>query len=375
MEIIEADIIVIGAGMAGACAAARLAPGRRVLLLEMEARAGYHTTGRSAAIWVEDYGPEDVRALTLASRGFFENPPPGFAAAPLMHPRGCLMLAPPDQVDALDAQLARATGLREISLARAHALLPVLRPGFAVRAALAEGSFDMDVAALHQGFLAMLRAHGGRLLLDAPARQIDRPDGLWRVISGDRAFCAPVVVNAAGAWVDQVARLAAVAPIGIVPKRRTACIVDGPPGARPADWPLAEDALGSWYCRPEARAKLLVSPADATPSHPHDVAPEEIDIATGIDRMQQALDIPVRRVEHAWAGLRSFVPDGSLVIGEEPTAEGFFWMAGQGGYGIQTAPAAGQLLADLVLGRPHDARLAAAVAPARLRAPALAPSP
>ena len=366
MELIETDIVVIGAGIAGASAAAQLAADKRVVLLEMEASAGYHSTGRSAAVWIQNYGPPDVRDLSGASRAFFEAPPAGFADVPLMAQRPCLFLAPAAQSAALDALLADARGLREIPVAEVHRMVAVLRPGYATRAAIETDAFDMDVAALHGGFLRALRGAGGALVAGAPVERIDRVNGCWRVVSAERAFVAPVVVDAAGAWADRVAGLANVAPVGIQPMRRTACIIDGPPGQDPS-WPLMGDVLHRWYCRPEARSKLLVSPADETPVPPHDVQPEELDVATGIANMQEALDVEVRRVEHAWAGLRSFVPDRSLVIGPDPTAYGFYWMAGQGGYGIQTAPAAGRLLADLVLGRRHDALLAARVAPARFR--------
>lgn len=366
MEIIPTDIVVIGAGIAGASAAAALAATARVVLLEMESAAGYHSTGRSAAVWILNYGPPDVRDLTGASRAFFEAPPQGFTDAPLMAQRPCLFLAPAGQSAALDAMLADARGLREIALAEVQRMVPVLRPGYATRAAIETDAFDMDVAALHAGFLRQLSSAGGSLLLGAPAERIDRHGGAWRVVAGGRAFDAPIVVDAAGAWADHVAGLAGVAPIGIQPMRRTACVVDGPPGQDPS-WPLMGDVAHRWYCRPEARTKLLVSPADETPVPPHDVQPEEIDVATGIANMQEALDVPVRRVERAWAGLRSFAPDRSLVIGPDPTAPGFFWSAGQGGYGIQTAPAAGRLLADLVLGRPHDHRLSARLSPARFR--------
>jgi D-arginine dehydrogenase len=364
MEIVETDIVVIGAGIAGSAAAAHLVETKRVVLLEMEGSAGYHTTGRSAAVWILNYGPPDVRVFTGQSRAFFESPPPGFADAPLMAPRPCLFLAPESQSASMDELLADARGMREVSIAEARRMVAVLRDGYAARAAIEDDSFDMDVAALHGGFLRMLRANGGQLLLDSRAERIDRANGTWRVFSGERVFAASIVVNAAGAWADTVAGLAGVAPKGIQPMRRTACIVDGATGQDPG-WPLMGDVDGTWYCRPEARTKLLVSPADETPVDPQDARPDEIDIATGIANMQEALDVPVRRVEHAWAGLRSFAPDRSLVIGPEPDTDGFFWMAGQGGYGIQTAPAAGKLLADLVLGRPHDRDLAKRVAPGR----------
>lgn len=358
------DIIVIGGGIAGASAAAHLADTRRVVLLEMEDTAGYHSTGRSAAVWIQNYGPSDVRDLTGASRAFFQDPPPNFTDAPLMAQRPCLFLARPGEEADLDHLLADARGLAEISVAEARAMIPVLRENYATRAAVEHDAFDMDVAALHAGFLRLVRARGGTIVLGAPATAIDLG---FRVVTPKGAFAAPILVNAAGAWASPVAALAGALPIQVTPKRRTACIVDGPPGHDPSSWPLVGDVGDSFYCRPEARTKLLVSPADETPVEPHDVQPDEIDVATGIDNMQQALDVPVRRVEHAWAGLRSFSPDGSLVIGPDPGLAGFFWMAGQGGYGIQTSPAAGKLLAALVLGRPHNAALAARVSPSRFQ--------
>jgi D-arginine dehydrogenase len=338
--------VVIGGGIAGATAAAHLARSLRVALIEAEDAAGYHTTGRSAAIWIGTYGSPDAVALTLASEGDFRDPAPGFG--PLATPRDVLHLAPAGQEAALEKLLAAPT-VREISPADARARLPALREGYAAAAALESGCFDMDVAALHQGYLRLLREQGGTVALAARATRLWRMGGLWRVaLSTGEVLGAEIVVNAAGAWADEVARAAGVAPIGLQPKRRTALIVDPAPFDSSA-WPLSGDAGHSWYARPEARSKLLLSPADETDSLPCDAQPDELDIAIAVERVQQALAIEVRRVEHAWAGLRSFTPDRGLAIGEARDAPGFFWMAGQGGYGIQTAPAAGRLLAGLVL--------------------------
>ena len=356
------DAVVIGAGIAGASVAAHLAADRRVALVEAEDAAGYHSTGRSAAIWIQNYGPPDVRALTGLSRPFLEAPPPGFAESPILNRRPVLFLAPPEQVGSLDLLLAAGTGLREIPVGEAAALLPALRPGYAVRAAMEEDAFDMDVAVLHGGFLRQVRAGGGVLALRSRTGRIRRQDGRWRVqVAGGDTFTAPVVVNAAGAWGDEVAQQAGAAPLGLQPKRRTGVIIDPAPW-QPASWPLVQDADTNWYARPEARTRLMVSPADETGTHPHDVAPDELDVAIAVDRMQQALDIPVRRVGRSWAGLRTFTPDGSLAIGWDADADGFFWCAGQGGYGIQTSPAAGRLAADLIAGR--DPGPAGAVLPA-----------
>jgi len=369
MEKHDVDVTVIGAGIAGATAAAALAADRRVALLEMEESAGYHATGRSAALWILNYGPPDVRALTGLSRLFFESPPPGFADVPLMSRRAVVFLAPASQHAALAAMLAEGQGLRPIAIADLCRRVPALRPDYAVAAAIEEDAFDIDVAALHQGFLNQLRARGGALALRHRAGRIVRRLGVWEVeTSAGTVFHAPVVVNAAGAWGDTVAAIAGVAPIGLTPCRRTAAIIDPAPHDV-AHWPLLNDVAHSWYLRPEARTRLMVSPADETPMDAHDVQAEELDVAIGIDRMQQALDIPVRRVERRWAGLRTFTPDRSLALGWDRDAEGFFWNVGQGGYGIQTSPAAGMLVADLIARRDPGvpARIVAAVDPMRFR--------
>ncbi len=351
MDTHEFDVVVIGAGIAGSTAAAALAADRRVALIEAEEVAGYHTTGRSAALWILNYGPPDVRRLTGLSRAFFEAPPAGFTEYKLMSRRPVVFLAPEHYRAELERVLAEGQGLRAASIAEIRAMVPALRPDYAVAAAIEEDAFDMDVAALHQGFLRQLRAHGGVLALRHRAGRIERRNGRWDVhTSAGDVFRAPVVVNAAGAWGDKVAELAGVAPIGLTPCRRTAAIID----PRPYDvqaWPLLEGFNPDWYARPEARTHLMVSLVDETPMHPHDVQPDELDVATAIDRMQQALDIEVRRVERSWAGLRTFTPDRSLAFGWDRTAEGFFWCVGQGGYGIQTSPAAGRLVADLICGR------------------------
>ena len=367
MQTEEFDIVVIGAGMAGASAAAALAPDHRVALIEAEEVAGYHSTGRSAAIWILNYGPPDVRALTGLSRSFFENPPEGFTEAPLLHRRPVVFLAPADQRDHLQQMLDEGIGLRACSIEEIRKLAPALKPDYAVAAAIEEDAFDMDVAALHQGFLRQLRAHGGALSLRSRSGRVERKSGRWEVetSSGD-LFRAPVVVNAAGSWGDEVAAQAGVRRLGLQPKRRTGVIID--PGEWDVEhWPMMNDVGHSWYVRTEARRKLMVSPADETDIHAHDVQPDELDIAIAIDRMQQALDIPVRRVERSWAGLRTFTPDRSLAFGWDKGAEGFFWCVGQGGYGIQTAPAAGKLVADLVSHRDPGAAgsIVAAIDPAR----------
>ncbi len=344
------DIIVIGAGMVGATVAAGLGGTHRVALVEAEAQAGYHTTGRSAAIWIRNYGPPDVRVLTGLSHEFYVNPPADIGTDRLAAPRKIIYLAPADQVAALDVLIGQDLGIQEFSLTEAKKLIPALIEGYAVRAGIESDSFDMDVAALHQFYLRRARQAGGALLLRNRAGRITRRAGLWEVeTSSGAVVSAPIVVNAAGAWGDEVAKIAGLAPLGLVPCRRTAAIINPAPHAV-ENWPLVQSAAHEWYVRTEARNRLMVTPCDETPMPPHDVQPDELDVAIGIDRMQQALDIKVQRVEHSWAGLRTFSPDRSLAFGWENTVPGFFWCVGQGGYGIQTAPAAGALVSAMIMG-------------------------
>jgi D-arginine dehydrogenase len=367
MDMHHVDVTVIGAGIAGSTAAAMLAADHRVALIEAEEAAGYHTTGRSAAVWILNYGPPDVRVLSGLSRAFFEHPPDGFAEVPLMSRRPVVFVAPEAQRTEFATMLAEGQGLHEISIADLRERVPALRPDYAVAAAMEEDAFDMDVAALHQSFLKQLRARGGSLALRHRAGRIERRNGQWETeTSAGAVFCSRVVVNASGAWGDAVAAIAGVAPIGLTPCRRTAAIINPAPYDVTA-WPLLGDVGHTWYARPEARTRLMVSPADETPMPPHDVQPDELDVAVGIDRMQQALDIPVQRVERSWAGLRTFTPDRSLAFGWDRAEETFFWCVGQGGYGIQTSPAAGKLVADLIAGRDpgEAARIVAAVDPRR----------
>jgi D-arginine dehydrogenase len=348
MQTLEYDVVVIGAGIAGASAAAHLAADHRVALVEAEEAAGYHTTGRSAAIWILNYGPPDVRVLTAESRGFFEAPPAGFAEVPLMSRRPLVLLGRPGQEQMVSDAIASGSGLRAIAPERLRELVPALRLENTAAAAVENDSFDMDVATLHQAFLRQLQRRGGVLALRSRAGPIRRADGVWNVsVTDGSIFRGRIVVNAAGAWGDEVAAAAGVKPIGLTPKRRTGAIIDPAPW-QVADWPMLCAIDDSWYCRPEARTRMMVSPADETPMAAHDVRPDELDIAIGIDRMQQSLAVDVHRVERSWAGLRTFTPDGSLAIGWDASAAGFFWCCGQGGYGIQTSPAAGRFVADLI---------------------------
>jgi D-arginine dehydrogenase len=338
--------------MAGVSAGYFLAESGSVRLLEMESVLGYHSTGRSAALFSEYYGGRVVRTLTAASRPFFTAPPPGFLppepAAPLLTPRGVVALGPAGCEERFAAVLAEGltapTPVQEIDPAQVQRYCPIVAPGWYSRAMLKPAAMDIDVAALHQGFLRGIRARGGQVLTSARVRGLERQGGLWRAFTDAGEFRAPVVLNAAGAWADEVAALAGIRPIGLTPKRRTAFLVEPPAGADISGWPMITDVTDTFYFKPES-GQLLISPADATPVPPGDVRPDDLDIAVAADRVQAATTLVIRRVGHAWAGLRSSVRDDVPVIGAAPGAPGFFWLAALGGYGIQTAPAAGRLAA------------------------------
>ncbi len=371
----SADIIVIGGGIAGVSAAYELAAEpSSVLLLEAEDQLAYHSTGRSAAMFILNYGPPSVRALTAAGRMFFQTPPEGFCEHPLVGPRGILAVARTGQEGGIEAFVAEGEGVEAISPEAALAKVPLLRREYLAATAYEADAREIDVHALHSGYVQGLKARGGRIVTKARVQGLERRAAGWIVETTAGPFTAPVVVDAAGAWADEVAALAGLEPLGLVPKRRTAIIVDGPGEACDSSaWPVVADiGDNTWYFKPEAGGKLMVSPGDETPVPPCDIRPDELDIAVTVERFEQAMDLPVRRVEHSWAGLRTFAPDGTLVIGWDPRAEGFFWLAGQGGYGIQTAPAAARLAAALICRNPvlrenQGAGLDAAVlAPGRL---------
>jgi D-arginine dehydrogenase len=354
------DFIVIGAGIAGASIAAHLAQRGRVLLLEGESQPGYHTTGRSAALFTTIYGNAPVRALSRASRDFLFQPPPGFSDVPLVHARPTLFFARPDQLDRLhdarnDADVR--AGTRLLDAAETLDMLPVFRPGYVAGSMVDDASADIDVHALHQGYLRSARRLGAELITGRIVRALEREADGWRVHVADGEFRAPVVVNAAGAWGDEVARAAGVAPIGLRPLRRTAMVIDAPDGARPDDWPAAIAIDESFYFRPEA-GRLLLSPADETPSEPCDAQPDEWDVAVAVDHFEKAVGSAVPRVLRRWAGLRVFTDDRTPAVGFDNAAPGFFWFVGQGGYGIQMADGLARAGAALACGEPLSAQLA-----------------
>lgn len=361
MNSTQADFLIIGAGIAGASIAYWLAPHARVILIERESQPGYHSTGRSAALYFESYGPPQVRALTRASRRFFSAPPPGFSEHPILTPRGALMVADQGQQALLDEHEAIVRSVsslaRRLDPNQACELVPVLRRERLCGAVLEPDAMDIDVHALHQGYLCAVRAQGHAVVCDAEVRAMRYDGGDWTVETAAGAYSAPVVVNAAGAWCDHIAGLAGVRPIGLVPMRRSAFTFEPPAGLEVAQWPMFIGVDESWYVKPDA-GLLLGSPANADPVAPHDVQAEELDIALAIDRIQTMTTLHIRRPRHVWAGLRSFVPDGSFVGGWDARAPGFFWAAAQGGYGIQSSAAAGEFYAALLRGRPAPSHIA-----------------
>jgi D-arginine dehydrogenase len=345
------DAIVIGAGISGAGAAYELAAMRRVLMLEAESRPGYHSTGRSAALYTPNYGNDVVRALILAGRPFLDRPPQGFADYPLLKPRGAVAIAGPEDIAAFEARLALSGPgheIHEIAPEDAVRRVPILRREAIARALYETDIEDMDVAAIHQGFLTGFRHRGGELACEARADRIERREGTWQVRAGDLAASAPILVNAGGAWADEIAALAGLPPVGLVPKRRTAILVDLPPGIDPAGWPALDDCGNEHYFRPDSGTRLMVSPGDETPSPPCDAQPDEMDVAYLVDWLEHTTTLQVRRLAHQWAGLRSFVADQSPVVGPDPLAEGFYWLAGQGGYGIMLAAPLARAVAGLI---------------------------
>ncbi|WP_315125789.1 FAD-dependent oxidoreductase [Comamonas antarctica] len=377
------DFVVVGAGIAGASVAWQLSGRASVLVLERETQPGYHSTGRSAALYLEHYGPPQVQALTRASRAFYTAPPADFMPEPVLSPRGALYVARADQRAELDAAYAEARrhsqAVRWLEPGELLALVPCLRAEVIVAGFLDENARDMEVHGLQQGFLRGLRLRGGHLRCAAEVVSLarDASNACWQIDLADGSrIAARQVVNAAGAWADALAALAGVAPLGLVPKRRSAFTFAAPAGVDTRHWPAVMGVDDSFYFKPDA-GQMLGSPANADPTTPHDVVPEEIDVATGIFHIEQNTTMQIRRPSHTWAGLRTFVADGELVIGwDAPPARGqpgFFWLAAQGGYGIQTAYAAGLLARNLLLGEALDAGLAAQgvlperLAPGRLR--------
>ena len=367
------DFVVIGGGIVGASAAFHLASHGRVCVLEQEAAVGYHSTGRSAALFTQNYGTPVIQRLTVLARGFLEAPPAGFADHALLIPRGMIYIGGAEHARELAQALADGQAIvpsiRSLTQSEVLGLCPVLRPQFAASGVFEPDAMDIDVDGLLQGFLRGVRRAQGNVVTHAQVDAIARSDAGWTLSAGAHRLETRIVVNAAGAWCDEIARRAGVPAIGLVPKRRTAITLDPPPGVEIHRWPMVHHIDDSFYFKPEA-GRILACPVDATPSPPGDVQPDEYDVAVIADRMERATTLKVERIFRKWAGLRSFVSDGDPVIGEEPGFPGFVWAAGLGGYGVMTSPAVGQAVASLVVAGklPEGSGIdAGKLAPARLR--------
>jgi D-arginine dehydrogenase len=361
----EIDVLIVGGGIAGASLGAEIARHRSALLVEAESQCGVHSTGRSAAFWLESYGGETVAQLTTASRAFLERPPADFADHGLLRTRGDLHITR-DELP----QIPPAIEARVVERAELEQMVPGIRPEWR-RALFEPGCADIDVAGLHSAYLRRFRRAGGELRTDARLRSARRGGRGWKVrLEDGSTVAAAIIVNAGGAWADEVAAVSGVAPLGIAPKRRTMVQLRvGRSGLR--DLPLVDDSAGTLYFKGEGDRTLWLSPHDEIDSDPCDAAPDELDVAIAIDRFEKVVDWPIEALERKWAGLRSFAPDRIPVYGEDPAAPGFFWCAGQGGFGIQTAPAAAKMAAALLVGGKPEPMVAhidpAPFSPARFR--------
>lgn len=335
------DFLIVGGGIAGLSAGARLSQHGLVTVLEAEDAPGYHTSGRSAALFEQNYGPPSVVALSKASAEYLSTENGGY-----LTPRGLMLLGTSDQAAVFDADLIDLD-MRAISVDEAIACVPVLRAETIAYAGRSDKAQDVDTDRLMQDFARIIRKNGGAVLTKRPVTQIHK--GRHWTVEAQGSFTAHVLVNAAGAWADQIAGLAGIAPVGITPYRRSIARIPAPGGHDVQEWPMMFGAGSAWYAKPDA-GKLLVSPFEAEVVEPHDAYADDFVLAQGLARYEAMVTEPVTRVENNWAGLRSFAPDGTLVLGPDPRDRSFVWCAGQGGYGFQTAPAASRLVADLVCG-------------------------
>lgn len=346
------EFLIVGGGIAGASVGYELAAHGSVVLVEREKQFGYHTTGRSAALLTEAWESPLIRSITAAGRDFFEEPPFRFTDVPLVSPRPIMLIGRPDQRAAVDASAEEARSqipsVRLIDGGEASELSPVLRPGYVDRAVLEPDGRAIDVDSLLQGFLRGIRRRHGQVLTGSPVSAIARDGAGWSVQAGSENIRAEVLVNAAGSWADQIAALAGIEPIGLQPKRRTAFTFAPPEGADVRRWPAVIDIDEQFYFEPEG-VQLLGSPADQTPMDPHDVRHDEIDVAIGIERIQAATTLEIRSIRRAWAGLRTFAPDGAPVVGPDPEDQQFVWLAGQGGFGIMTSPGMARMATALII--------------------------
>ncbi|MGV8984816.1 MAG: NAD(P)/FAD-dependent oxidoreductase [Cypionkella sp.] len=355
----DTDFLIIGGGIAGVSASARLAPHGKVVLVEAETALAHHASGRSAALYEPRYGLPAVVGLSMASGDYFRAQPG------VLSPRGLMVLGREDQEAQFADEIVKL-GVDRISVAEACALVPILNPKVVEYAALAEHAWDIDTDLLLQGFAKIARANGAEYRLKAKVTAIMRIDGGWKVTAGGQDISTRLVINAAGAWVDEVARMAGIAPLGFQPYRRSMARIPAPGGHDVSKWPMIFGCGETWYAKPDAGA-LIVSPAEEHAMEPHDTWADDVVLAEGLSRYEEMVTEPVTRLLTSWAGLRTFAPDRVLVIGPDAVDPGFVWLAGQGGYGFQTSPAASQLVADLILGNPPqiETELVAQLSPRR----------
>lgn len=358
----DIDFLIIGGGVAGLSAAARISELGSVVLLEAEASLGYHASGRSAALFEENYGKAATVALNRASRSYHET-----AHGSVLSPRGLLLVSNTADETAFEADLTTMQ-LSEITTDEALGLLPILDRDALYRAAYHADAWDIDTDLLLQNYAKDARRNGAEIRTKSTVTAIEQSGDGWHVTTGGAQISARHVINAAGAWADLVADMAGVAPLGITPLRRSMAQIPAPGGHDVSAWPMLFGPGESWYAKPQA-GKLLVSPADEDPVAPQDAWADDMVLAEGLARYEAYVSEPVTRVETSWAGLRSFAPDGNLVLGPDPDTPSFIWCAGQGGYGMQSSPGASQFLADQIAGRASeiDAKTAAQLTPSRLR--------
>jgi D-arginine dehydrogenase len=345
------DFLIIGAGISGASAGYELSATASTAIVEAESSPGYHSTGRSAALYTPNYGPDLVRLINKQSHEFFSSPPKGFTEHALLSPRGMMLVALQEQHTEFNAKMRENTlGVDELNAQEVLSLAPFLQAKKVIGGAYEKGVFDMDVNAIHQGYLRGFAKRGGKLIVDSLVSSLQWVQNHWVVTAGDQVMQARIVVNSAGAWADEIGRLAGAKSIGLIPKRRTAVMIDGPRSIN-LDKVPAMDFMGcDNYIKPE-KNQLMVSPGDETPVAAQDIQPDDFDVAVLVDWLESTTQINVTKINHQWAGLRCFVSDGKPVVGFDSEARNFFWLAGQGGYGIMMAPALARATVELVTNR------------------------
>lgn len=363
----QVDVIVIGGGIAGIGAAAMLSRQAKVAVLEAESQCGYHATGRSAAIYIPSYGGPEISQLTTDSEIYLTTANDHSNGQSFLQERGEVLIACEGEEDAMTVHLAENSDPEEISLSEAIDLVPILNPRTVRRASFEKSARDIDTDLLLQSWIKLCRSQGGQIVTGQAVKSIHHAAGIWTVETAKQQYQAPIVINAAGAWADQLASLADVKPVGLQPCRRSAALIPPPGDYDVNHWPLFGSVTETWYAKPMG-GKLMVSPADEDPVEPHDAYAEDMTIIEGIDRYERAVTMPVEHVEHNWAGLRTFAKDKVPVVGWDANVEGFFWLAGQGGYGFQTAPAMSQLVSGIInkeVESPGQTRLVDALSPKR----------